>query len=61
LQQAQQIAPELLGIESHTEILHLLHPQNAALIDDRCEEGMVHITVWRFAANTPALSEKRRR
>ena len=56
LQHAQQIAPELLGIVSHTEILH---PQNAPLIDDRCEEGMVHITVWRFAANTPALSEKR--
>jgi hypothetical protein len=58
LQQAQQITPELLGIESRTEIMH---PRNAALIDDRCEEGMVHITVWRFAANTPALSEKRRR
>jgi hypothetical protein len=56
LQQAQQIASELLVIESHTEILH---PQNAALIDDRCEEGMGHITLWRFAANTRALSEKR--
>jgi hypothetical protein len=53
LQQAQQIAPKLLA---HTE---MLHPQNAALIDDRCEEGMVNITVWRFAANTPPLSEKR--
>jgi hypothetical protein len=58
LQQAQQIAPELLGIVSHTE---MLHPQNAPLIEYRCEEGMVHITLWRFAANTPVLSEKRRR
>ena len=45
IEQAQQIAPKLLGTKSHTEILH---PQNAALIDDRCEEGMVHVTVWRL-------------
>ena len=50
LGQAQQIAPEFLGVEAHAEVLH---PQAPAPIDNRGEESVVDVAFSAFAANTP--------
>src|SRR5438067_2131091 len=41
--EAQQIAAEFLRVEAHAQILHT---QDTALINDRSEKGMIHVTVW---------------
>src|SRR5262245_52918596 len=40
--QAQQVSPEFFGVEAHTEILH---PEDAACIDDRSEKRVVDVAV----------------
>src|SRR5713226_8939057 len=40
--EAQEVASKLLGVETRSEILHA---ENAAPIDDRCEKRVVYVAI----------------